>query len=280
MNAIEARNIAVERGGARLVDAVNLRIAPGEFHILIGPNGSGKSTILRALAGLWPVAAGEVLVDGQPLASIARRDVARTISYVPQDTRIDFAFTVEEIVSMGRFAHRGRFERESAADRQAVEVALDRCDVAPLRHRAVNTLSGGERQRAVIARSLAAQARYLLLDEPTANLDVRHSVEVFELCRKLAAEGQAIVLATHDLAAAARYAGSLSVVNAGRLAITGSASQVLTMSLIAQVFGVSAERLLCEDGQPVYAFHPLNITAPASPAPAKTLPSGSSAPAP
>lgn len=257
MIGLSAQEISVERGGARLVHGVTLNAQPGTFHTLIGPNGSGKSTLLRALAGLWPTATGQVALDGLSLRSIVRRDLARAISYVPQDTRIDFAFTVQEIAAMGRFAHRGRFERETPADSSAVEQALERCDVARLRHRAVNSLSGGERQRVVIARSLAAQARYVLLDEPTANLDIRHAVEVFELCHRLAAEGQAILLATHDLASAARYASVVTVMANGQVAASGKATEVLTPALVAGVFGVQMEQLASGDGRPVYAFRSL-----------------------
>jgi len=257
--SLEARQISVVRGGRKLIDHVSLCVQPGHLHALVGPNGSGKSTILRALAGLWAVANGEVLLDGQPLESISRNQLARRISFVPQDTRLDFAFTVQEVVGMGRYPHRGRFERERPADREIVAVALDRCDIVHLRLRMVNTLSGGERQRVLIARSLAAQPDYILLDEPTASLDVEHALGVLELCANLARHGQAVVLATHDLTAVARYASIVAVVSSGKVAGLGQPDQILTPEVMEEVFGVESEVLKCSNGQPVYVFHPRNL---------------------
>ena len=182
---LEACGITVERGGRRILAGVSVRVEPGRLTALIGPNGSGKSTLLKALAGLWPVAQGEVL----PLPGMSRRDIARKIAFVPQDTRIDFAFSVAEIVGMGRHPHRGRFAPQTSIDRRAVDQALERCDVAHLKSREANTLSGGERQRVLIARSLASGPEVILLDEPTASLDIEHALGILDLCRELAGDG-------------------------------------------------------------------------------------------
>ena len=236
---LEAAGIAVERGGRRILNDVNVRVVPGQFTALIGPNGSGKSTLLKALAGLWPVVHGEV----RPLAGMSRRDIARKIAFVPQDTRIDFAFSVAEIAGMGRHPHRGRFTPESAADRKAVDAALERCDVAHLRRREANTLSGGERQRVLIARSLAAEPEVILLDEPTASLDIEHSLRILELCRELARDGHAVAVAIHDLNAVARYADVAALLDQGRIVSFGAVDDVLSPAAFEQVFGVRAEVL-------------------------------------
>jgi iron complex transport system ATP-binding protein len=254
---LEARDIAVERGGRKILHSASLRVEPGLFTALIGPNGSGKSTLLKALAGLWPVSSGEVLFADQPLRSLKRREIAKRIAFVPQDTRIDFAFTVGEIVSMGRYPHRGRFAPETSIDRSAVAAALDRCDVAELRARAANTLSGGERQRVLIARSLAAQPEVVLLDEPTASLDIEHAIEILDLCRELAREGHAVALAIHDLNAVARYADVAALIDGGNVVKVGATEEVLSPAAFRQVFGVRAEVLEGVDGSKQYSFHRL-----------------------
>ncbi|MGH9783687.1 MAG: ABC transporter ATP-binding protein [Terriglobia bacterium] len=237
------------------MDGVSLRLIPGELHAIVGPNGSGKSTLLRALAGIWPTAKGSVLLDGRMISGIPRREIARRITYVPQETRMDFAFTVEEIVAMGRHPHRGRFAQETAVDRQAIQTALERCDAVYLRKRTVNTLSGGERQRVLIARSLAVEPEFILLDEPTASLDVEHGLEILDLCQTLSRSGQAVALASHDLNAVARYATGVAMLDSGRLAACGARDQVLTPQTVQEAFGVCAEVLWAGDGQPVYVFH-------------------------
>lgn len=255
MSVLEARSITVVRGGQRILDAASLRLERGEFQAVVGPNGSGKSTLLRGLAGIWPVEQGSVLLDGRPIGAFSRRDLARRIAFVPQDTRMEFAFTVEEIVAMGRHPHRGRFAGETDVDRRAVQTALKRCDVVALRDRLVNTLSGGERQRVLIARSLAVEPEFILLDEPTASLDVHHALDILDLCKRLTETGHAIAFATHDLNAVARYSSSVTLVDSGHIAHCGARDEVLTPQTLQQVFGVRPELLATCDGQPIYVFH-------------------------
>ena len=255
MSYLEARDVAVQRGGFQILKSVSWKLASGELQAVVGPNGSGKSTLLRAMSGIWPISEGSVTVDGQPLGRLPRRDLSRRIAFVPQETRMDFAFTVQETVAMGRYPHRGRFARETASDTRAVRQALERCDIAQLSDRLVNTLSGGERQRVLIARSLAVEPEFILLDEPTASLDVEHTLEILDLCRALAKAGQSIALATHDLNAVARYATSVALVNGGRMVDCGDRDRVLSPDRLQQVFGIRAELLSTKDGQPVYVFH-------------------------
>ena len=236
---------------------VHLELNAGETHAIIGPNGSGKSTLLKALAGLWPVSAGEVLFGGKPIQTYSRREIAQTIAFVPQDTRIDFAFTVAEIAGMGRHPHRGRFAPETAADRVATEAALARCDVAHLKDRDANTLSGGERQRVLIARSLAAQPDIVLLDEPTASLDIEHALDILALCRELARDGHAVVVAMHDLNAVARFADLVALVDEGRIVGAGPVDEVLHPAALERVFGVRAEALTDSAGLTQFLFHSL-----------------------
>jgi iron complex transport system ATP-binding protein len=246
--------ITLRRGGRTILNQVSLGIESGAFLSVVGPNGSGKSSLLRALAGLWAFSEGSIRIGGKTLEEFGRRELAQTVAFVPQDTRMDFAFTVEETVAMGRHPRRGRFEGPSGDDRRAVETAMARCDVAQLRGRFVTTLSGGERQRVAIARSLAVEPEIILLDEPTASLDVQHSLEVLELCRTLTRSGKSIVLATHDLNAVARYTTQVALLEAGRIAYVGDRNGVLTSNVLDRVFGVRAELLQSASGHPVYVF--------------------------
>src|SRR5262249_2042502 len=179
--------------------------------------GSGKSTLLRSLAGLWRVDEGSVLLGGRSLDALRRAEVAREITYVPQESQFQFDFTVREIVLMGRYPHRGRFDRETSEDHKSADDALKRADIAHLAASSVMRLSGGKNERVLIARSPATRAHILLPDEPTANLDVDHSLDVLALCRSLANEGHAVAIATHDLNAVCRFADQVALLDYGRL---------------------------------------------------------------
>jgi len=206
------------------------------------------------LGGLWPPSDGTVTLDGEPLSRMSRRRIAQRVAFLPQDTRCDFAFTVEEMVRMGRLPHRGRFAPGAARDREAVHDAILRCDLASLRTRTVDRLSGGERQRVAIARCLAAEPSVLLLDEPTAHLDLEHALAVLDLCRSLAAAGKAIVLATHDLATVARFATNAVLLRDGQIVAAGPPAAVLTPASCRSVFAVNTEVLATADGRPALVF--------------------------
>jgi iron complex transport system ATP-binding protein len=237
-----------------LVRHVSIALQPGRFTVLIGPNGSGKSTVLRLLAGLWTPSEGRAELDGRALASLARRDLARRVAVVPQDTHLAFAFTVREAVAMGRHAHVARFARETARDRDAVQHAMQRADVAHLADRFVTELSGGERQRVLIARSLATEAETILLDEPLANLDIAHALDVLLLCRALADEGRTVVCALHDLNAATLYATDAVLLKSGTVAGAGPARDLLTPAAIRRVFDVDVVEVPTPDGHTLFSF--------------------------
>jgi iron complex transport system ATP-binding protein len=233
-----ARGVTFSYPGADrpALDGVDWTVARGAVHAALGPNGSGKSTLLRVLLGALPPSAGEVHFEERPLGGWTRRDLARRVGVVPQVEEHVFPATVRELVAMGRYPHLGPFRPEGAADRDAVADALARCDLVSLGDRPLATLSGGERQRARIARALAQQPRVLVLDEPSASLDVRHEMEIFELLAGLARDGVTVVLVTHNLNLAARYAADLLLLDRGRVAAAGEPAAVLTRETVERVY--------------------------------------------
>ncbi len=255
MSELQLHNAGIKLGGRWLMRGATLSLRPGKLTAFIGPNGSGKSTLLRLLAGLWPPTAGAVTLAGRDLSEFDRRALAQRLAFVPQDTHLDFAFTVREVVAMGRHPHQQRFQRKRATDRHCIEGALERADITHLSGRIVTELSGGERQRVIIARALAREAGIILLDEPTASLDIAHALEVFELCQRLASEGKTVGLATHDLNAALRYGTQLVLVSAGAIKAVGASDEVLTDARIQEVFGVGVLRAMTAAGEPSFVFN-------------------------
>jgi iron complex transport system ATP-binding protein len=247
-------DLCVIRGQRRTLDAATVTLSRGSITAVLGPNGSGKSTLLRVLGGLWSPVRGHVTLDGQPMARMARKAIARRLSFLPQDARCDFSFTVEELVTMGRHPHLTTLTSPSERDRQAVEDAIARCDIGHLRTRPIDRLSGGERQRVSIARCLAAEPAVLLLDEPTAHLDLEHALSVFTLCRNLASAGTAVAFATHDLGTAARFATDVILLREGRTVRSGAPLEVLTPARCREVFGVDTHVVAAGDGRLAFVF--------------------------
>lgn len=219
------------------LDGVTLSIAAGACTALLGPNGSGKSTLLRVLLGTLKPAAGEVRFQDRPLAGWRRDNLARAVGVVPQGEEAPFPTTARELVAMGRYPHLGPWRREGEADRAAILRAMRTCDVAELAPRPVATLSGGERQRVRLARALAQEAPTLALDEPTQALDVSHEMAIFELLRDLGRAGKTVLLVTHNLNLAARYADRLILLDRGRVAAVGTPAEVLTRETVERVYG-------------------------------------------
>jgi iron complex transport system ATP-binding protein len=219
-----------------LVD-VSLAVRPGELHALLGPNGSGKTTLLRLALGVVAPTAGAVDVEGRPAAGWERRALARAVAVVPQREEAAFPQRVRDAVLLGRYPHLSRFGAPSAADRAIVDRALAQCDARELADRWLATLSGGEFQRVRLARALAQEPRLLVLDEPTASLDVRHEMELFERVRSLVdAQRLAAVLITHHVNLAARFADHVLLLSEGRVAASGAPLEVLTRETVERVF--------------------------------------------
>jgi iron complex transport system ATP-binding protein len=221
---------------APALDGVSMEVPDGSLYAVLGPNGSGKSTLMRALLGVTPIAEGRVLLDQRETSSWSRRDLARAVGVVPQSETIAFPLTVREMVGMGRYPYLGAMSGEGDADRRAVEQAMSVCDVELLGARDVMTLSGGELQRVRIARALAQEPRALVLDEPTASLDIRHEMAILELLRSSASEGMTIVLVTHGLDLAARFADRMLLLDRGRVAAEGPPSDVMRSDVLEAVY--------------------------------------------
>lgn len=239
MTALEARDVVVRyRGAARpAIDGVSLTLEPGRLVGVAGPNGSGKSTLLGALTGLLEPASGSVLLDGRPIREWAPRDRATRIGVVSQREEYPFAWRVGEVVAFGRYARLEPLAGLGNEDRAVIARSMQRADVLGLADRRIDTLSGGEWQRVRIARALAQEAAILVLDEPTAALDLGHEMEVFELIRELTDEGMASVLVTHHLNLTARFADRLLVMHEGRAVGEGAPAAVLGTELLERVFG-------------------------------------------
>jgi iron complex transport system ATP-binding protein len=234
--------LSVAYGRRRVLHAVSLAVQPGEVLALIGPNGAGKSTLVRAVSGVIPADAGTVRLDGQDLLALAPMSRARRLAVVPQAVSLPPAFTAWETVLLGRTPYLNFLGQVSVRDEQVARRALERLDALDLAERRVGELSGGEQQRVLLARTLAQSTPVLLMDEPTAHLDLQHQLALMESARELARQdGLAVLIALHDLNLAARYTDRLALLVAGRLLALGTPAEVLTPQTILQAYRVQVE---------------------------------------
>jgi len=226
----------------RVLDNVSVHVPRGSIVGLLGPNGSGKTTLLKIVAGILEPQAGSVVIDGRPLADLTRRELARRIAVVPQETHTTFDFSVIDMVLMGRYPHLGAFELEGAADQEIAHDALLATGTAHLASRPFSSLSGGEKQRVVIASALAQGSGMLLLDEPTAALDLAYQFEIVAVLRRLNAErGTTMMVSTHDLNLAAALCDAVILLKGGRVLADGLTSETLTAANIRELYGVEAD---------------------------------------
>lgn len=235
---LEVRNIVVKYDAREVIRDVSFDLRVGQIIVLLGPNGAGKTTLIRTLNGSVPPTAGEVRLDGKALPELSRRDIAKSIAVVAQENETKFPVTVLEFVLAGRFVRGRAFGWESEADIEAARTALKECDLTEFEGRLMNELSGGERQRVVLARAIATEGRVLLLDEPTANLDLAHQGLMFRLIRERCARGAASVVITHDLNLAAEFADEIIMLKGGSVFAKGKPSEVLTQQNIDEVYDV------------------------------------------
>lgn len=231
-------DISVSLAGTPILADVTASVDPGTLVGLVGPNGAGKTTLLRTITGAIDPTDGRVLLDDTPVHALSSRAASRHIASVPQQPNLDFEFTVREVVEMGRHPHRRRLGG-SDAGADVVDHALERAQVVDLADRAVTTLSGGERQRVLLARALAQDAPLLVLDEPTASLDVHHQIRTLGLVRDLVDDGRTAIAAIHDLDLASRYCDDLVLLADGTVQATGTPGEVLTPDRLRAAFGAA-----------------------------------------
>ncbi|MET0197909.1 ABC transporter ATP-binding protein [Rhodococcus sp. RS1C4] len=252
---IEAASVRWSRGHNQILDGVDFDPHPGETVGLIGPNGSGKSSLLRILAGIVSPDSGDVTLDGAPMASMRRKQIARRVAMVDQhsDTEVDIA--VRDVVRLGRIPHHGLLGGDSAADDVAVDKALTDTGMTSKANRLWHTLSGGERQRTQIARALAQEPTELLLDEPTNHLDIQHQLDILALISGLPLTS---FIALHDLNLASMFCDRIVVLQAGKVVAVGRPSDVITQDLVQEVYHVRASVELDETGTyPQVTYKPL-----------------------
>jgi ABC-type cobalamin/Fe3+-siderophores transport system ATPase subunit len=236
---LSTNNVTIRYEARTVLRNVSLGVNAGEVLALIGPNGVGKSTLLRACSGTLKPIGGSITIDGQDVHRLRVEQRAKLIAVVPQAVRLPEAFSVCETVLMGRTPYLGWLGRESESDRSAVQAALDRTSTLDLADRAIGELSGGEQQRVLIARALAQSAHTLLLDEPTAHLDLKHQASVLSLVCDLAhAEDYVVLIALHDLNLAAQYADRVALLSNGGVAAIGTPEEVLTEERLSPAYGL------------------------------------------
>ncbi|NHN49702.1 ATP-binding cassette domain-containing protein [Halostella sp. JP-L12] len=243
---IDVECVTVSLGGTEVLTDVSASVDRGSFVGLVGPNGAGKTTLLRTISGAISPDSGRVLIDGEDVHRLSSKAASRRVAVVPQETHLAFSFDVETAVAMGRHPYRSRFGRATDADRAAVERAMERTGVGRFADRSVEAVSGGERQRVLLARALAQDTPVLLLDEPTASLDVNHQVETLELVSDLVADGKTAVAAIHDLNLAARYCDELVMLADGGVLAHGTPAEVLSEANLADAF--DADAVVTRDG--------------------------------
>jgi iron complex transport system ATP-binding protein len=237
MALLDVKNLSCGYGGKTVIKDVSFSVREGDFLGIIGPNGAGKTTLFRSITQTLPIQKGEVFYSGLDITEIAPRKLALQMAVVPQMMYIPFAFTVEEFVFIGRFPHLERFQAPTDIDYRALKQALELADISGLAKRNILELSGGERQMAILAQGFAQEPKILLLDEPTAHLDITHQIKIMDLLKKLnIKEGLTIVIILHDLNLASEYCNRLVLLNEGEVFKEGAPETVLTYDNIEAVY--------------------------------------------
>jgi iron complex transport system ATP-binding protein len=223
----------------KILDGISARFEPRKIHGIIGPNGSGKSTLLKNICRVWEPQSGSIVINGKDYTEIPRKELSTLVTLVPQNTTIGFPISVFDIVSMGRNPHLGRFEGLRQKDREIVERALQQTNIYALKDRNINELSGGEGQLAIIARALATEAPLMLLDEPTSELDVKHTLDIVNILYEFKEQGKTILVTIHDLNLARRFCDTISILCRGKLFYSGTPEDAFAEENIKQVFEVN-----------------------------------------
>jgi len=249
----ELDDVRVSIGSAQILKGISLKLNGAELTAIVGPNGAGKSTLMSVLSGVREDYSGHCRFDGKEMSQWRKGELGRRLSFIPQNVRVEFPFTAEQVVFMGRTPHcHGLFE--TPQDREAVHRAMKTTDTLPFAQRDFRALSGGERQRVILAGALAQEPGVLLLDEPTTFLDLKHQISTYVLLEKLARQGICVVAVTHDLNLAASYSDRIVVLSHGEVAADGSPGSVVTAAMLSDVFEVDAEIRSGTNGRPWVSY--------------------------
>lgn len=248
MTELRANNISVVVDDVPLLEQASFTLRPGELVALLGPNGAGKTTLLRGVLGLTRLAAGSATLDAVDVTRLSPMERARKMSYLPQRRPLAWPNIVRDVVALGRFSHGAALGRLGPVDAQAVDEAIESCDLTPFADRSTDSLSGGELARVHFARSIAARAPLLIADEPVAELDPRHQLKIAELIRHFVNDGGGALVVLHEVALAARFADRLIWMSNGRIVADGSPKETLTEQRMREVYGVQAHVNFDVDG--------------------------------
>jgi iron complex transport system ATP-binding protein len=241
---LEVEGLSCHAGKKKLLEEITFSVSPGDFLSIIGPNGAGKTTLIKCINRINPLSGGQIRLHGDSLQRMSQREIARSISYIPQSDASYTGFTVFEFVMMGRYPYFRPFTAPATEDTQAVEQAMELLDITDLRERSVTTLSGGERQKVLIAAAMAQSSEMLLLDEPTTFLDPAREAEIARILKRLNQEkGTTVVSVTHDINLALRLSNSILLLNNGRIAFSGSPAELMQGSYLEEVFQTSFFRM-------------------------------------
>lgn len=239
--AFELDNIYFSYGSHNVIDNLSFSIRSGCFHAILGPNGCGKTTLLDLVSGYIRPASGKIRFNGQNISEYGKRSLSRHIALVPQEYRVNFPYTVREVVAMGRYPHQARFSHPTAQDMQIVENALEVCGAQELSERFITELSGGEKQRVIFARAIAQETSVLLLDEPCASMDVKHALRILNVAsEQVLKKGVTVIAVMHDINLAARFADNLIFMKQGQKIASGPARDSLDSKIIREVFDVES----------------------------------------
>lgn len=251
MEAVKAEGLCFGVNGYRILNGINIEIEDGDFISILGPNGAGKTTLIKVLMGLYRGEKGDVYIFGKRLKYYRKKDLAKIVSFLPQSPSMDIPFQVRDIVMMGRAPYIRRFEFESRRDKEAAEYAMELLNISHLASRHLMELSGGEVKRVFIAQALAQESKILFLDEPTANLDIKYQVEIFNILKNFNEKlKKTVVVITHDINHAARYASTILLMKDGKIVGRGRPSSIINENVIREIFGIDVEVKCDENGKP------------------------------
>lgn len=244
---LDIDNIHFSIDDKKILDGISARFESRRIHGIIGPNGSGKSTLLKNICRIWEPQSGSISIDGRDYTEIPRKELSALVTLVPQNTTVGFPISVFDIVSMGRNPHMGRFEGLQQKDREIIERALQQTNISELKDRNINELSGGEGQLAIIARAIATEAPLVLLDEPTSELDVKHTLEIVKILHEFREQNKTILVTIHDLNLARKFCDTITILCNGKLYYSGKPEDAFAEEIIKQVFEVNVREYKYND---------------------------------